>query len=183
MDGSNRIELDCLSPVGLASERIYSSGVSTPAPELFYTPREVATMFRVTPTALNSQRKRGIAPGSLAVKVGGKHLYPRKLIESYLDELARNAQTSLGLDDAMVEDLFRTPPTNTRILTVAEAAERLDVEPSTLEEQWEDDVLPGALGWRATPGADLVFVPRDIDIWTQSNADQSSKDAPSTSAD
>lgn len=151
--------------------------------ELFYTPSEVATMFRVTKTALNSQRKRGVEPGSLAVKVGGKHLYPRALIDDYLDRLARSAQNSLGLDDNLTKDLFRLPPTSTRVLTLTEAAERLGMTADELISQLENDALPGALGWRSTPDAEPVFVPRDIDIWVQANADQSRKDAPSSQSD
>ena len=149
------------------------------APELFYTPHEVAAMFRVSPTALNSQRKRGVEPGSLAVKVGGKHLYPKALIDHFLSELASTAQVNLGLDEQLAADLFRTPPTNTGVLSLAGAADRLGLAASVLEEQWEQSTYPGALGWRSTPEADIVFSPRDIDIWTQANADQSRQDAPS----
>lgn len=152
-------------------------------PELFYTPREVAEMFRVTTTALNSQRKRGTQPGSLAVKVGGKYLYPKNLIDHYLDHLARTAQSSLGLDDSLAEDLFRIPPTNTRMLTLAEAAERLGIDAAVLADQWADDRYPGALGWKSTPDADIVFAPRDLDIWTQANANQGSQDTPTTRSD
>lgn len=140
-------------------------------------------MFRVTPTALNSQRKRGIEPGSLAVKVGGKHLYPRALIDHYLGLLARSAQESLGLDDDLATELFRTPPTNTRVLNLSEASERLGVDAAVLADQWERAIYPGALGWRSTPDADIVFAPRDIDIWEQANADQSRQDTPSTLTD
>lgn len=152
-------------------------------PELFYTPREVAAMFRLTTIALNSQRKRGTEPGSLAVKVGGKYLYPKNLIDRYLDQLARSAQESLGLEESLVADLFGTPPTNTRVLTLAEAADRLGTDAAALIVQWETDTYPGALGWKSTPGADIVFAPRDLDIWTQANANKSSKDTPTANPD
>jgi hypothetical protein len=152
-------------------------------PELFYTPQEVASMFRLTATALNSQRKRGIEPGALAVKVGGKYLYPRGLIDYYLSQLAEEAQASLGLDDSVAEDLFKTTPTNTRVLTLPEAAERLGVDASELSTQWENNTYPGALGWRTTPDAEIVFAPRDLDIWTESHAYQSRQDAPSAKPD
>ena len=153
------------------------------APDLFYTPREVAQMFRVSPTALNSQRKRGLEPGSLAVKVGGKHLYPRGLIDNYLTQLAKGAQEDLGIDEDLAAELFRTPSTSTRVLSLEEAAERLDLDPSSLIEQWETSVYPGALGWRSTPDAEIVFAPRDIDIWTQASADQSRQDTPASRAE
>ena len=152
------------------------------SPELFYTPEEVASMFRLTKIALNSQRKRGIEPGSLAVKVGGKYLYPRNLIDHYLSQLAREAQASHGLDESITADLFRLPPTNTRVLTLDEAADRLGVESEQLMTQWEDDTYPGALGWRATPEAEIVFAPRDLDIWTEANANQSRQDTASPGA-
>lgn len=152
-------------------------------PDLFYTPHEVAAMFRVSATALNSQRKRGMAPGSLAVKVGGKHLYPKALIDHYLSKLAETAQDDLGFDDELAAELFRTPPTSTRVLSLAEASALLGVDPTSLAVQWEESVYPGALGWRSTPDAEIVFTPRDIDIWTQANADQSRQDTPSTRTD
>lgn len=133
-------------------------------------------MFRLTATALNSQRKRGIAPGALAVKVGGKYLYPKTLVDHYLDELAKSAQESLGLDESLAADLFRTPPTNTRVLTLADAAQRLGVDSSVLKSQWDNDIYPGALGWRPTPEAEITFSPRELDIWVQANADQSRQD-------
>lgn len=140
-------------------------------------------MFRVTPTALNSQRKRGTEPGSLAVKVGGKYLYPKNLIDAYLDRLAQTAQDSLGLEDSLAEDLFRSPPTNTRMLSLDEAASRLGIDAAVLTEQWDADTYPGALGWRSTPGAEIVFAPRDLDIWTEANANQGSQDTSPTAAD
>ena len=137
-------------------------------------------MFRVSATALNSQRKRGMEPGSLAVKVGGKHLYPRALIDHYLSQLARTAQEDLGIDEDLAADLFRTPPTNRRLIDLAQAAELLNLDPSVLTEQWEQSVFPGALGWRPTPDTGIVFTPRDIDIWIQAHADQSRQDTPSS---
>lgn len=135
-------------------------------------------MFRLSPAALNSQRKRGVAPGALAVKVGGKYLYPTNLIEHYLDQLAETARTSLGLDENLAADLFRAPPTNTRILTLSEAADRLGMAPSVLSAQWEQEIYPGALGWKATPDAEIMFAPRELDIWTEANANQDRQDAP-----
>lgn len=140
-------------------------------------------MFRVSPTALNSQRKRGMEPGSLAVKVGGKHLYPKVLIDHYLSRLAETAKEDLGFDEDLAADLFRTPPTNARVLSLTDAADRLGVPARELEEQWEASVYPGALGWRSTPDAEIVFAPRDIDIWTQANANQSRQDTPSAHSD
>jgi hypothetical protein len=150
--------------------------------ELFYTPQEVASMFRLTKTALNSQRKRGIEPGALAVKVGGKYLYPRNLIDHYLDRLADRARDSLGLEESIASDLFRMPPTSTRVVTLSEAAERLGVAASDLRAQWENDVYPGALGWQTTPSAEIVFAPRDLDIWTEANAYQGRQDTSPDSA-
>ena len=147
-------------------------------PGLFYTAKEVAEIFRLSTTALNSQRKRGIEPGSLAVKVGGKYLYPRNLIDHYLGELARNAQSSLGLDEVLTADLFKSPPTQTRALTLAEAGDRLGMDPAVLLEQWETDTFPGALGWHMTPDAEIVFTPRDLDIWAEANANQDRQDTP-----
>ena len=79
------------------------------SPQLFYTPAEVASMFRVSPTALNSQRKRRVEPGALAVKVGGKHLYPKKLIDRFLAGLASQAQEELGLDESVATEMFQSP--------------------------------------------------------------------------
>lgn len=135
-------------------------------------------MFRLSTTALTSQRKRGVEPGALAVKVGGKYLYPKALIDHYLDQLAQSAQTSLGLDESLAEDLFRTPPINKRVLTLSQAADRLGITPAVLEAQWEDDIYPGALGWKTTPDAEIVFAPRDLDIWIQANANQSRQNTP-----
>lgn len=140
-------------------------------------------MFRVSPAALNSQRKRGIEPGALAVKVGGKYLYPRNLIEHYLDQLAESARSSLGLDEELAAGIFSTPPTRTRILTLSEAADRLGMDRTLLVTQWADDVYPGALGWQATPGAEIVFAPRELDIWIEANANQHRQDAPSAQSD
>lgn len=140
-------------------------------------------MFRLTLTALTSQRKRGIEPGALAVKVGGKHLYPKVLIDRYLDHLASTIQTSLGLDERVGAELFRLPPTNTRMLTLDEAAERLGIDAATLAIQWESNTYPGWLGWRPTPDAGIVFTPRDLDIWTEANANHDRQDAPSAHAD
>lgn len=151
--------------------------------DYFYTPAEVASMFRMTPTALNSQRKRGIEPGALAVKVGGKYLYPRRLIDDYLEGLAESIQSTLGLDDSLAEDLFRTPPTSTRILTLSEAAERMGMDPAKLSAQWENDTFPGALGWRPTGNGEIVFTPRDIEIWVEANANQDRQDASSPQPD
>lgn len=77
--------------------------------ELFYTSSEVASMFRLTPAALNSRRKRGTVPGSLAVKVGGKYLYPRDVIDQYLSDVTGNARKALGLDEPVVENRSRDP--------------------------------------------------------------------------
>ena len=137
-------------------------------------------MFRLSATALNSQRKRGLEPGALAVKVGGKYLYPKNLVDHYLEQLARQAQEALGLDEELTAELFRTPPTNTRVLSLSEAAQRLKVEPERLIEQWERDIYPGALAWRPTPGSEIVFAPRELDIWIEANAHQEHQDAPST---
>lgn len=140
-------------------------------------------MFRLTKTALNSQRKREIEPGSLAVKVGGKYLYPRNLIDHYLNQLSEEVRNAHGLDESIAEDLFRLPPMNTRVLTLEETSDRLGIEPTELVTQWEKNTYPGALGWRATPDADLVFAPRDLDIWIEANANQSRQDAPSPVSD
>jgi hypothetical protein len=152
-------------------------------PGLFYTAKEVAEMFRLTVIALNSQRKRGIEPGALAVKVGGKYLYPKNLIDRYLDGLAKDAQAALGLDDSLTAEIFGTPPANNRVLTLSEAARRLDTDPKVLVAQWESDTFPGALGWRVAPGAEIVFTPRDLDVWVQVNANQDRKDVPSARPD
>lgn len=61
------------------------------ASEFFYTPDEVAEMFRLSVTALNSRRKRGKLPGSIAVKVGGTYLYPKNLIDRYVAMLTSGA--------------------------------------------------------------------------------------------
>ncbi len=61
--------------------------------ELFYTPDEVASMFRLTSSALTARRKRKTEPGSFAVKVGGRYLYPKDLVDAYLTNLARGART------------------------------------------------------------------------------------------
>lgn len=156
----------------------YDSEVAEAPSDLFYTPREVADMFRVSAVALNSQRKRGVQPGALAVKVGGKYLYPTTLIDRYLEQLARTAQDSLGLDETLTADLFRTPPTNRRVLSLSEAAGRLHLDASTLSEQWKNATYPGALGWRATPDSEIVFAPRELDIWIEANANQERQDAP-----
>lgn len=140
-------------------------------------------MFRLTKTALDSQRKRGIEPGALAVKVGGKYLYPRALVDHYLQQLADSARDSLGLDESMAADLFRLPPTNTRVLSLSEAADRLRMAPRELAAQWEEDTFPGALGWRATPDDEIVFAPRDLDIWTEASAHQEHQDTPSAGSD
>ncbi len=153
------------------------------SPELFYTAHEVASMFRLTATALNSQRKRGVVPGSLAVKVGGKYLYPKSLIDHYLDQLAKQAQASLGLEETLTAELFRTPPTNRRVLSLSEAADRLGMAQSVLITQWENHIYPGALGWRSTPDAEIVFAPRDLDIWTQAIANQDRQNTPSADPD
>lgn len=140
-------------------------------------------MFRVSEPALTSQRKRGIVPGSLAVKVGGRYLYPRALIDRYLETLASEAQDALGLDDAFAAELFRSPPTSRRLMSLAEAADHLGIDSSTLERQFDADVIPGSLGWRPTPQADIVFTPRDLDIWTEANANQNRQDPASRHAD
>ena len=147
-----------------------ATSVHMVAPELFYTADEVAAMFRSTPPALASQRTRGIEPGSLAVKVGGKYLYPRSLIDGYLDDLSPRTHTEFDLNESTTRELFRMPPTNVRMLDVDEASERLGVEVSVLESQWERSVYPGALGWRVTPNEGLVFAPREVDIWIEAHA-------------
>lgn len=140
-------------------------------------------MFRLSQAALNSQRKRGIEPGALGVKVGGKYLYPKNLIERYLEQLAQTAKSSMGLDESVAAELFHTPPTNTRILTLSEAADVLGLGPSVLVEQWNRHIYPGALGWKPTPDAEIVFAPRELDIWTEANANQDRQDTPSTQPD
>lgn len=151
--------------------------------QLFYTPQEVAEMFRMSPAALNSQRKRGTEPGSLAVKVGGRHLYPTALIDHYLERLTQQAQGSLDLADSLATELFRMPSTNRRILTLAEASQRLGLSAEELEEQWEADTYPGALGFRVGSDTEIQFTPRDLDIWIQANANQSSKDSSPAQSD
>ncbi len=46
---------------------------------------EVADWLRTSPTALYSQRYRGEAPGSLAVRVGARLLWKRRVLDEWLD--------------------------------------------------------------------------------------------------
>lgn len=142
----------------------------------FLTPGEVAEIFRLSTTALSSQRKRGIEPGALAVKVGGRHLYPKKLVDAYLERLAGGARVSLGLDESFVADLLHTPPNARRVLTLREAAERLGLSPEILSAQWKRRTFPGALGWQISPDQELVFSARQIEIWTESRAKANEQD-------
>jgi hypothetical protein len=52
-----------------------------------------------------------------------------------------------------------------------------------LSTQWENNTYPGALGWRTTPDAEIVFAARDLDIWTESHAQESRQDTHSTRPD
>lgn len=59
----------------------------TALPDLLIT-TEVAAWLRTTPSALFTQRHRGEAPGSLAIRVGRRLLWRRQDLESYLERRA-----------------------------------------------------------------------------------------------
>ncbi len=62
----------------------------------YLTAEEVAAMYRLTVSALYTQRHRREAPGSLAVKVGRKLLWRQSELDAWFDRTREEAALSRG---------------------------------------------------------------------------------------
>lgn len=63
---------------------------------IYLTAEEVASMYRLTVSALYTQRHRGEAPGSLGAKVGRKLLWRQSELDAWFDRTREEEALSRG---------------------------------------------------------------------------------------
>lgn len=71
---------------------------------------EVSAYLRLTPGALYSQRHRGVAPGSLGIRVGKKLLWRPEDIDAFLQRQANEERNGRRGSLSAEEELSRTNP-------------------------------------------------------------------------
>jgi len=70
--------------------------MSTEKTPTYLTAEEVAAMYRLSVSALYTQRHRGEAPGSLGAKVGRKLLWRQSELDAWFDRTRDEAAMSRG---------------------------------------------------------------------------------------